>query len=149
MNEQNTSAVVCQTTNLMNLLIGKSNQVAQELNRKMMDELSLSLAKYEVLAAVNSSDNGEITMSNLSRELNVSNANMTGMTSRLQSDGFLIKRSLPSDRRIFSVVLTEEGQDILAKAAKKYAELAREILSNLEDGMITDLTNFLQKVGKN
>jgi Mn-dependent DtxR family transcriptional regulator len=32
-------------------------------------------------------------MSNLSRELFVSNANMTGMTARLKADGLLIKKA--------------------------------------------------------
>jgi len=77
----------------MNRIIGNSSKLMQELNHRMKHELSLSLAKYEVLLVINRAENGEITMSNLSRELLVSNANMTGMTSRLLVDGLVDKKS--------------------------------------------------------
>lgn len=136
----------CPKTKLMTRMIGTCNQITQDLTRRMMEELSLSLAKYEVLAAVNGADNGEITMSNLSRELNVSNANMTGMTSRLQSDGFLEKRSLPTDRRIYSVALTDAGREILEKAKIKYDLWVKELMSKLEEDAVQDINAFLDNL---
>ena len=136
----------CPKAELMTRMIGTCNQITQDLTRRMMDELSLSLAKYEVLLAVNSADNGEITMSNLSRELNVSNANMTGMTSRLQSDGFLEKRSLPTDRRIYSVALTEAGRDILEKAKVKYDLWIGELMAKFEEDTVQDFNGLLDKL---
>ena len=66
----------------MKRIIGNSNFLVQELNRRMKQELSLTPANYEVLMAIKLSGNSEITMSDLSRKLSVSNANMTGMTKR-------------------------------------------------------------------
>lgn len=146
MRDNEIGTMVCQKTKLMNRLTGTCNQITQILNRHLMEDLSLSLAKYEVLVAIDDSENGEITMSNLSRELNVSNANMTGMTSRLQADGYLQKKSLPTDRRIFSVVLTDEGEDILEKAKVKYSSIVRDLLAKIDDQQAADFSNFLAKI---
>ncbi len=99
--------------------------------------------------AIDDAENGEITMSNLSRELNVSNANMTGMTSRLQADGYLEKKSLPSDRRIFSVALSDEGASILEKGKVKYSTTVRSILAKIDDQQVDDMSDFLSKIIKN
>lgn len=58
----------------------------------MKQELSLTPAKYEVLIAIKLSGNSEITMSDLSRQLSVSSANMTGMTKRLNKEGLIDKK---------------------------------------------------------
>lgn len=82
----------CQKALLMKRIIGNSTFLVQELNRRMKQELSLTPAKYEVLIAIKLSGNSEITMSDLSRQLSVSNANMTGMTKRLNKEGLIDKK---------------------------------------------------------
>lgn len=138
----------CQKTRLMNRMIGNSSRLTQELNRKMKQELSISLAKYEVLLAITSADSGAITMSNLSRELLVSNANMTGMTTRLQADGLVHKKSLPSDRRVYSVALTEEGKDRLEIAKEKHGIWIRELMACIDNEEVNFMNNFLDKMDK-
>lgn len=148
MNDSKIDKGSCNKTRLMNRLIGNSSRFTQELNRRMQSELSLSLAKYEVLLVIGRAPDGEITMSNLSRELLVSNANMTGMSTRLQADGLVDKKTLPSDRRIFSVALTEKGKKILEKADEKHGIWIRELLSSVETDEINFMNNFLDKMDK-
>lgn len=148
MNKAKLDSGSCQKTRLMNRIIGNSSRLTQELNRRMKHELSLSLAKYEVLVAIQRAENGEITMSNLSRELLVSNANMTGMTSRLQVDGLVEKKSLPSDRRIYSVALTEEGIGRLEKAVEKHGIWIRELMACVDSDEVNFMNNFLDKMDR-
>jgi|APSaa5957512493_1039668.scaffolds.fasta_scaffold35156_2 DNA-binding MarR family transcriptional regulator len=148
MNEKKLDSGSCQKTRLMNRIIGNSSRLMQELNRRMKQELSLSLAKYEVLIAIDRAENGEITMSNLSRELLVSNANMTGMTSRLQVDGLVSKRSLPTDRRIYSVALTEEGKSRLEVAAEKHGVWIRELMACVDSDEVSFMNTFLDKMDR-
>lgn len=148
MNKVKLDSGSCQKTRLMNRIIGNSSRLTQELNRRMKHELSLSLAKYEVLMAIQRAENGEITMSNLSRELLVSNANMTGMTSRLQNDGLVEKNSLPTDRRIYSVALTEEGLGRLEKAVVKHGIWIRELMACVDNDEVNFMNNFLDKMDR-
>jgi len=138
----------CNKTRLLNRMIGNSSRLTQELNRRMQQELSLSLAKYEVLVAIEKAQGGEITMSNLSRELLVSNANMTGMTTRLQKDGLLKKKSLPADRRIYKVALTNEGKSRLEKALKKYDLWIKELMACVDGDEMNFMNGFLDKIDR-
>ena len=138
----------CQKTRLMNRMIGNSSRLMQELNHRMKQELSLSVAKYEVLVAIDRADGGVITMSNLSRELLVSNANMTGMTTRLQSDGLVSKRSLPTDRRIYSVALTQVGTDKLKIAMEKHGIWIRELMACVDGEEVNFMNSFLDKMDR-
>ncbi|MBT5187788.1 MAG: MarR family transcriptional regulator [Kordiimonadaceae bacterium] len=138
----------CQKTKLMNRMIGNSSRLMQELNRRMKQEFSLSLAKYEVLVVIDRANDGEITMSNLSKELLVSNANMTGMTARLQSDGLVEKKSLPADRRIYSVTLTQEGRDKLKLAMEKHGLWIRELMACVDGEEVNFMNSFLDKMDR-
>ena len=146
MDAYNTNIDTSQKTRLMSCLISKCNQITQELNRRMMDSFSLSFAKYEVLVAVDSAEGGEITMSNLSRELLVSNANMTGMISRLQSDELVEKKITPSDRRIYSVELTLEGREVLEKAKSRHCQWIEEMTANIGNDDLGEMNDFLSKI---
>ncbi len=138
----------CRKTRLMNRMVNNSSRLTQELNRRMKKELSLSLAKYKALVVIDHAPDGEITMSNLSRELLVSNANMTGMSARLQSDGLIEKKALPADRRIFSVKLTAKGKDIVEQAVEKHGEWIRELMACVDNDEVNFMNEFLDKMDR-
>ena len=130
---------------LMNRMILNSSRITQELNRRLKQELHLSIAKFEALIAIENATNNVITMSNLSKELQVSNANITGLTTRLQSDGLIQKQSLASDRRIYSVILTEKGQLKLEKAVEKHSSWMKELMACVENDEVDLMNDFLDK----
>ncbi|NOZ65905.1 MAG: MarR family transcriptional regulator [Alphaproteobacteria bacterium] len=72
-------------------MLGSSTRVVQILNKRMKEHTPLTLAKFDVLVAIDRAPGGVITMSELSRMLLVSNANTTGMVSRLMKDGMVEK----------------------------------------------------------
>ncbi|MDG1707882.1 MAG: MarR family transcriptional regulator [Emcibacteraceae bacterium] len=148
MNKEKIDQGSCNKTRLINRMIDNSSRLTQEINRRMKQELSLSLAKYEVLVAIDKAEGGEITMSNLSRELLVSNANMTGMTSRLQADKLVVKKALPTDRRIYSVALTQEGQVRLEKASVKHGLWVRELMACVDSDEVSFMNSFLDKMDR-
>ena len=148
MNTTKVDSDVCQKTKLMNRMIGNSNRLIQEINRRMKSETGLSLAKYEVLLVVHGAEDSEITMSNLSRELLVSNANMTGMTTRLQADGLVEKKPLQSDRRIYSVTLTDEGRSRLEKAIEKHEIWVEELMACVDGDDVENINRVLDKMDR-
>lgn len=131
---------------LMNRMLGICSRIAQILNRRMKQELSLTLAKYEVLLAVSLSEDSEITMGNLSRELSVSNANITGMIARLRKERLVRKKALPSDRRVYSVSLTDEGREMLEKAVEKRELWISELMANIKNDDITFMNTVFDKI---
>ena len=130
----------------LNRIIERSENLTKELNQKMNSEASISLAKYGVLMAIFNSEDDEITMSNLSSELMVSNANMTGMTTRLKNDGLIHKKALPTGKRIYTIALTDHGHETIKKASQCYENWVTELMSSIDEDEIDLINGFLDKL---
>ncbi len=119
-------------------MLASSTRVVQILNKRMKEHTPLTLAKFDVMVAVDRTPGGVITMSELSRMLLVSNANTTGMVSRLMKDGFVEKWALPTDRRVYSVALTSEGRRTLKHAIKIHKGWVDELLGTIDENKLDD-----------
>ena len=130
----------------LNRIIERSENLTKELNQIMNREASISLAKYDVLMAIFNSEDEEITMSNLSSELMVSNANMTGMTTRLKNDGVIHKKALPTDKRIYTIALTDYGHETIRNASQCYENWVTDLMSSIDEDEIDLINGFLDKL---
>lgn len=112
-------------------MLASSTRVSQILNKRMREHTPLTLAKFDVLVAIDRAPGGVITMSELSRMLLVSNANTTGMVGRLMKDGLVEKWALPTDRRVYSVSMTSEGRRVLKNAIAVHKGWVDELLGGI------------------
>lgn len=80
----------------------------------------------------------------------VSNANTTGMASRLMKDGFVEKWALPTDGRVYSVAMTSEGRKTLKRAIVIHKEWVDELLGGIDenklDGLIGIFSDFKKDI---
>ena len=127
---------------LMHRMIFNSSRVTHEINRRMKQELNLSLAKFEALIAIENAPDDVITMSNLSKELSVSNANITGMINRLLADGLVLKKALPTDRRIYCVTISDKGRTMLENAMEMHTIWVKELMESVN----SEDVNFMNKI---
>ncbi len=123
-------------------MLASSTRVVQILNKRMKEHTPLTLAKFDVLVAIDRAPGGVITMSELSRMLLVSNANTTGMVSRLMKDGLVEKWALPTDRRVYSVAMTSEGRKILKHAIAIHKGWVDELLGSIGKDKIDELIDL-------
>lgn len=70
----------------------------------------LTFAQYTVLRALEGSAGGRNTITNVSRIMLVSGANMTGIAKRLEKGGFLVRKSDPADDRVTMLEITAKGK---------------------------------------
>lgn len=82
-------------------------------------EYGLTFPQYNVLRVLDSSGNGRNTISNVCKVMLVSGANMTGIAKRLETNGFLIRKSDPNDDRITILEITSKGRHTLKKISLK------------------------------
>lgn len=132
----------CPKSRFVSRLIDNSSRITNELNRRLLKDFAISIAKYEVLQAIKNCKADENTMSNLSTKLNVSNANITGMINRLRLDGLVVKKPTVSDRRIYCVTLTNDGENLLTRAREKRAEWVQQLMGNVKFEDV-DLINYV------
>ena len=103
----------------------------------------LTFSQYNVLRVLNNSPAGRNTISNASRIMLVSGANMTGIAKRLEKSGFIIRKSDASDERITLLEITPKGRQALANICSEKDELIRTYLESFSG---EDIAGVLQNV---
>jgi DNA-binding MarR family transcriptional regulator len=103
----------------------------KRLRRGLERRHGTTLPRFDVMAALERHPEG-LRMSELSRELLVSNGNVTGLVQSLRRDGLVELTTIADDRRASLARLTDAGR-------ARFAELAAEH-HGWVDAMMRDLT---------
>ena len=120
-------------------LLSCETVIEQRIRSKFRENFSVTLPQFDVLSELEHA-NETLTMSQLSKELMVSNGNITGVVDRLEKNG-LVKRVRPDhDRRIQFIELTDTG----AAEFKRMAQHHEQWLEELFSGVSADEMNKLQ-----
>ncbi len=105
---------------------------------------SVTLPQFDVLSELERA--GEpLTMSQLSRELMVSNGNVTGVIDRLEKNGLVTRNRAEHDRRIQYIELTSQGRKDFDKMARHHARWLEDLLSELTLNDMSRLQKLLLK----
>jgi DNA-binding MarR family transcriptional regulator len=105
-----------------------------------------TMPRFDVLAALDRAD-GELTMTELSRRLLVSNGNTTTVIDRLESDGLVQRTPSTADRRIINVALTAAGRRQFTKLAAEHEAQVDLYFGNVSAADLDALEELLQRIG--
>ncbi len=118
--------------------------IEQRLRTLMRKNFSITLPQFDVLAELERA--GEpLTMSQLSRELMVSNGNVTGVIDRLEKIGLAKRVRAEHDRRIQNIELTPKGKKAFNEMATHHERWLADLLSQLSLEQMDDLQDLLLK----
>ena len=90
------------------------------------DDSSLNPSKFRLLNSIKyfMKNNPEgIKASDLGHHLEITPARITHMVNSLEKDGYVERLSVPNDRRIVLIKLTEKGKNITEIISKKFINL--------------------------
>jgi DNA-binding MarR family transcriptional regulator len=90
-------------------LLNVTRTTEAQLREFMRVEHGSTLPRFDVMAALRRSDD-DLTMTELSRRLLVSNGNTTTVVDRLELDGLVTRTPSAADRRVVHVSLTDAGR---------------------------------------
>jgi len=110
---------------------------AAEIFRKDSDAIfrnyGLTFTQYNVLRILDNSPNGKNTITNISRIMLVSGANMTGIAKRLEKNGFIIRKSDANDERVTLLEITPKGRQALINICKEKDENLKDYVKNFSE----------------
>ena len=106
----------------------------------------LTFPQYNVLRVLESSDNKQNTISNVSKIMLVSGANMTGIAKRLEKNGFLLRKSDPNDERVTLLEITPKGRERLKDISREKDENITSYLKSFSDGQKKETLSFIRSV---
>jgi len=95
-----------------------ASHIETALQSKLTAEFGMSLARFDLLSQLERAEGG-LTMTELSRQMMVSNGATTSLVDRLAEDGLLQRTPHPSDRRTTIISLTPLGRE-------RFLDIARE-----------------------
>ncbi|MEO6651990.1 MAG: MarR family transcriptional regulator [Ilumatobacteraceae bacterium] len=104
-----------------------------------------TLPRFDVMAALHRSDS-ELTMTELSRMLLVSNGNATAVVDRLVKAGLVVRRASESDRRIVKVALTGEGRRHFADLATGHEARVDDLFADVTSADLDALDAILHRL---
>lgn len=119
------------------------NVVQADLSH-VLKPFGLRMITYSALAIVG--DNPGMRQSELAKSLDMERPNLVGIIDQLQRNKWIRRDPAPADRRAHALVLTEEGQDLLARATEAVAAHDRRAFSGLTADELKNLQRTLLKI---
>lgn len=128
-------------------LLKVSRSIEDEVRRRLRNEYSSTLPRFDVMSALDRSPDG-LKMSEISKLLKVSNGNITGIVDKLEQEGLAVRVAIPGDRRAHKIKQTDLGRKAFADHAIAHQDWINEMLSKLNkddvDGMILRLDRLAE-----
>ena len=121
--------------------------IEQSIRSRFRENFEVTLPQFDVMSELERAEE-RLTMSQLSKELMVSNGNITGVVDRLEKSG-LVKRVRPDhDRRIQYIELTPNGQSEFRRMARHHEEWVEQLFEGMSLDDMDKLQALLLKARK-
>ena len=127
----------------------RAAEIFKRTHSAIFRNYGLSFPQYNILRVLDASRNGMNRISEVSRIMLVPGANMTGLTKRLEKNGFVIRKSDPKDERVTILEITPKGRNTLKNIEAEKDRSTETILTGFSQDDITDLLDKLKKLIKN
>ena len=125
-------------------LLSCETVIEQRLRSHFRNHFSVTLPQFDVLSELERADR-PLTMSQLSKELMVSNGNVTGVIDRLERVDFVKRTRAKHDRRIQYIQLTTKGRKEFDEMAGMHEGWLAQLLSDLTLSDMNKLQDLLLK----
>ncbi|GAM97884.1 transcriptional regulator, MarR family [alpha proteobacterium U9-1i] len=118
-----------ETVRLSLRMLTTSRLIEREIDAMMRADFGSTIARFDLMSALDR--HGSLTLGEVSRQLLVSNGNVTGLVTRLKAEGLIETREDTNDRRVQTVRLTTSGESVFKKMAKAHAACVDRLLGDL------------------
>jgi DNA-binding MarR family transcriptional regulator len=132
--------------NILQRIMSSYNDISRSINPKGLLKINLTSAQIKLLTCF--SDRDAFTMTELSRNLNVTMPTMTAMVDRLVKSRMIKRERDDVDRRVVKVELTDTGRKVLKKLTKIRREEMEKILMNLNKEEMENYLNSIEMVAQ-
>ena len=122
-----------------------STLLGDYLNRQLKRDSGVTHADYTLLSRLSAAPDHAMGMSALAQHLKITRSRLTRAVSRLHDMGYVIRREDPTDGRGQRAVLTDQGMELLERAAPGHVEAVRQVIF---DALTTEQVKQLSEIGQ-
>ena len=123
-------------------LLRTSRAIEVELRSRLRQQFDVTLPHFDVMAAL-ARKGADMTMTELSRCLIVSNGNVTSIVDAMVEAGCVVRRPKAHDRRATVVQLTPAGQRDFAVMAAAHKDWIDELFRGVEPEVAAHMSTML------
>ena len=120
------------------------SELFKKRSSNIFKNYGLTFAQYNVLRVLNSSQDGINTVTNVSKIMLVTGANMTGLAKRLEREGFLLRKRHPQDERVTLLEITPKGKKTLHNIEAEKEEHIKFYVGGLSDSEKQQLLTLIK-----
>lgn len=125
-------------------LLSCESIIEQRVRARFRKHFEVTLPQFDVLSELERART-PLTMSQLSKELMVSNGNVTGVIDRLSKSELVRRVRSQEDRRIQYIELTPAGKKEFRRMAKNHEQWVEELLADVSLDDMRELQELLLK----
>ena len=127
----------------------RAAEIFKRTHSAIFRNYGLSFPQYNILRVLDASRNGINRISEVSRIMLVPGANMTGLTKRLEKNGFILRKSDPKDERVTLLEITPKGKKTLKNIEQEKDRSTEIMLKGFSEEDISDFLDKLKRIIKN
>jgi DNA-binding MarR family transcriptional regulator len=111
-------------------MLSCTNRIENLVRQNMQANFQTTLPRFDLMAQLDRARQG-LKMSELSQRMMVTGGNVTGITDGLEKEGLVVREVDASDRRVFRVKLTAEGQRQFRRMAVEHEQWVIAVFEGL------------------
>ena len=127
-------------------MLRATRSIESDIRELLRREFDTTLPRFDVMAALYRSEQA-MTLTELSRELMVSNGNVTGIVERLEEDHLVFRGTRNGDRRTSHITLTHSGRETFEMWARAHEIWITRRLSDLDEDQTAEAIQLLKDIG--
>ena len=121
--------------------------LVRELDTELDAAHGLPLSSYDVLIYLQSAPGRRLRMAELADSVLLSRSGVTRLVDRLERDGLIVRDTCTSDGRGCFAVLTDAGEEVLARARPTHlAGVRARFLRHFSDDELRQLAEYWERV---
>ncbi|MET9972245.1 MarR family transcriptional regulator [Streptomyces sp. NPDC006356] len=105
-----------------------STLLSDYLDQQLRRDAGMTHADYSLLARLSGAPDRTLGMSSLAEQLKFTRSRLTRAVVRLEESGFVQRRADPADGRGQLVELTDQGMELMTKAAPGHVAAVRRVI---------------------
>jgi DNA-binding MarR family transcriptional regulator len=111
-------------------MLACTNRIEHFVRQNLQAKFETTLPRFDLMAQLERAPRG-LKMSELSQRMMVTGGNVTGITDGLEKDGLVVREVDTTDRRVFHVKLSAEGQRQFRRMAAEHEQWVIELFEGM------------------
>ena len=129
-------------------MLACTNRIENIVRQNLQAKFETTLPRFDLMAQLERAPQG-LRMSELSQRMMVTGGNVTGITDGLEKDGLVVREVDTSDRRVFFVKLSAEGQRQFRRMAIEHEQWVIELFEGMSMKHKNQLVQLLGELKRN